>query len=555
MTPDLPKELRYLEGTDNRLLDMVVVIPVARCEWHLACKLLFWMDSLKDSPELIIYCAPAVTVAERTSLVVITACTVVHAEFDDPGYFGGANKMFKGALDYVEAKYPGKAMLWLEADCVPMRSGWFAAILDEYRGCGQPFGGDVHLCELNHMTGNGCWHPNWRKIAPSLAALPGPDPEWGWDSQNSEDTFTRCHRMKTIQQIWRPELPITEKWVTERIRPETALFHQCKDGSLIDVLCDRAGIARIPLPAQLEQSTYAKGRANPFGLEYAAKLSRGARMVAGFHTPPPVPTTEVLYVTFARDMDFLKYSLRSYQKFCTGFAGVTVAVPESERGLYNWVTNAKVVYFKETPGKGMLHQMLIKCRADEICPHVDCVLHLDADTLFWRKCTPADFFYNGLPILVRERYAELRNPNRLNWQKAVQDAIGLKPEYETMVRQGAVHWKETYARLREKVELYVGMPFDNYVLSCRNEWPQSWAEYPALGAIAIAHFRGRYEMRDYDWKQDAIKAGLPDGTQFQYLYFRDRDPIAETWSHGGIDQYKSDIEAWLNGRAPTYWLK
>jgi len=557
MTPELPINLRYLEGTDNRALDLVVVIPVARCEWHLAVKLLKWMDCLFESPDIIVYCAPGVKEEEQRALASATSCTVVHAtHFKDTGYFGGANNMVKGALDWMAANRPGEAMLYMEADAVPMRSGWFANILDEYRACGQPFMGDVVICELNHLTGNSVYHPNWREIAPGLAALPGPDPEWGWDSQCADDTLTRAHRAKTIQQIWRPPLPITKEWVAANIRPETFLFHQCKDGSLIDVLCSKVGLPLIPIPAQLEPSTYAQGRKQTDSLESRRLRSPGARMVAGFPMVASniAPSTELLYVTFKRDMDFLRYSLKSVEKYAHGFSGVTIVVPESERGLYGWVKKANVIYMPEPEGKGFLWHMAMKCRADEIVHSANAILLMDADCLFWQNATPADFFVDGKPIIVRERYADLKNPNRKLWQKAVELAIGVKPEFETMVRHPSVHLREVFSSARAAVEKHAKKPFMDYVLSCQGEFPQTFAELNLLGHVALTQFRDRYSPVDYDPKRDNRECGVADG-QHQYCYRRDRDKIVEVWSRGGIDRYKSDIESWLAGRVPAYFIK
>lgn len=560
MTPDsLPVNLRYLEGTDNRALDLVVVIPVARCEWHLAMKLLKWIRALNTEMlnNCIVLGAPKLSDGEFALLREAAGgiADEHRLKFEDKGYFSGANKMFKAALDYCESKRPGKAMLWVEADCVPMRATWVDEILDEYRGCGQPVGADVHLCELNHATGNAIYHPNWRMLMPSLAELPGPDPEWGWDSQNADDTFTRCHRMKTIQQIWRPPLPITKEWAAANIRPETALFHQQKDGSLIDVLCARNNLPLIPLPQQLEPSTYAQGRKQTDSLESRRLRSPGARMVAGFPMQAgAAPTTELLFVTFKRDMDFLRYSLKSVEKFASGFSGVTVVVPASERGLYGWIKKANVIYANEPADKGFLWHMAMKCMADDLCPNANAMVHMDADCMFWQPATPADFFVDGKPLIVRERYADLKNPNRRLWQKAVELAVGVKPEFETMVRHPSVHLRGVYAAARAAVEKHTKQPFMDYVLSCQGDFPQTFAELNLLGHIALTQFRDRYSPVDYSPERDNKECGVEDG-QHQYLYRRSRDKIVEVWSRAGIARYKSDIEGWLRGQVPEYFLK
>ncbi len=554
----LPVNLRHTEGTDNRKLDMVVVIPVSRADWHLAIKLLKWMDCLRDSPEIIAYCAPKVSESERAELSKCTTCEVVHAtHFKDVGYFGSANQMIKGALEWCEKNKPGKAMLWIEADCAVMHSGWFDEILDEYRGDGQPFGGDIHLCAIDHMTGVACYHPDWRRIAPGFDKLPGPDPEWGWDSMLSGETITRCHRMKTIQQIWRPPLPITAEWAANNIRPETALFHQVKDGSLIDVLCKQQGIPLIPLPAQLEESTYAKGRQTPENPELVKHLTPHQRMIAGFSTQGAAPgSAGILIVTCAKHMDYLRYCLKSIDKFCTGFTEVVVAVEEGEAQQFDWIRKQRVhAYRPANPDKGMLSHEVVKCRADEILPACEAILFIDSDCMFWKPTSPADFFVDGKPKLLRERYADLRNPLRKNWQKAVENSLGFKPEYEGMVAHGIIHWRDLFPVLRRAVEMHTGMDFDEHFTAGRNEFQQEVAEFDSMTAIACRDFRHRYHMIDYDWKADAKRHGLPESTQFQYIYDKARDHLVEFWGRAHISQYESDMQAILRGRAPNYYIK
>jgi hypothetical protein len=556
VSQELPVTLRHLEGTDNRRLDLVVVIPVARCEWHLAMKLLKWIDCLRDSPEIIVYCAPPLSKEERDALHSVTPCTVVHAtHFKDVGYFGSANQMIKGALDWMESKRPGKAMLYVEADCVPMRSGWFDEILDEYRGCGQPFMGDVHLCAINHMTGNAVYHPEWRKVAPPLANLPGPDPEWGWDSQYAAETITRAHRAKTIQQIWRPPLPITAEWAAKNIRPETALFHQQKDGSLIDVLCQQRGLPFIPLPKQLEESTYAKGRQTPEDPALVAQMTPQQKIIAGMRTSGQVPTMGILIVTCARHMDYLRYCLKSIEKFATGFSEVVVAVEESEAAQFSWIRKQRVhVYKPAHPDKGMLSHQVVKCRADEIMPSSDAILFVDSDCMFWKPTTPESFVVNGKLRLVRERYADVKNPLRKNWQKAVENSMGFKPEYDGMVCHGIVHWREVFPALRKAVEAHTGMKFDEHFTAGRNEFQQEVSEFGSMIAIAIRDLRHRYHPIDYSVDADCKELGIPYTGQ-QYVYRKSRDNLVEFWGHAPLSRYKSDMDAILRGRTPDYYLK
>jgi hypothetical protein len=266
---------------------------------------------------------------------------------------------------------------------------------------------------------------------------------------------------------------------------------------------------------------------------------------------------EILIVTHARDMAFLRYCLASIEKFAHGFSGVTVLVPEHEKDLFFWIPpSVRLKHFPEPGGKGMLAHEIQICRADEWCLNADMILHLDADTMFWRPATPDGFMHDGKPVLVRERYADCwkSTTGRLLWQKAVERSCGFRPEWETMVRQGALHLRELYPATRAIVERHTGRLFDEYMLDGPNSFPQAVAEFPMLGAVAIRDFAMRYHFVDYDHDRDARECHT--GRQvFQYLYRKERDHLVEFWGHGGIERYRKTADRILNSNIPDYILK
>jgi hypothetical protein len=555
--------------TDNRNLDMVVVVPVAKFDWNLAVKMLtHWAALLGGYPNnftTVAWCSTELSEEQRDTLWdsgLPNLCLCVAKDVQERGYFGTPNPMFRTALEYVEKNFPGKAMLWVEADAVPMRRTWAQEILEEYRGCSRPFMGDICGIEDNvgipHLTGNAVYHPDWRKLAPSLAKL-GSE-RCGWDALCAHDLVPRSHYSKTIQQTWRPPLPITAAWAKANIRPSTALFHQCKDGSLIDVLCAASSLPAIPLAKPLAVSTYETDRctcteqvnifkpktSHPFSPSIPIHVSTSAMMV------------EILIVTHAKDMDFLHYCLESINKFAAGFTGITLVVPFDERNLFNWVgSNVKLRPFKQIPGKGIMHHVLMKCHADELCPSADAILHMDADCVVKERMTPSDYIPNGRPIIVRQSFNELAslNQNRMIWQENAVRALGFSPEYETMVRHPNVYLRSLYPLMRSKVEEQTKQKFDDYALSGRETFPQSFQEFITLGAVAIKYCPNQYTFVDYDRSKDDEECGVDPKTSWQYLYRKNRDRILECWSHGGIAKYKDLLEKVIKGNAPDFIIK
>ncbi len=546
--------------TDNSRIDLCVVIPVARMDWHLAKKMLtWWARLLNGQPNpfvTCVLCSKELTTEQRDQLGdsgLPNLCIVVAESVEEVGYFGAANAMFKAALDWWGRELPRHAMLWVEADCVPLRAAWVEAIQAEYRRCGQPFMGDHVVAgqRIPHMTGNAVYHPDWKIHAPGFALLPGPVRAWGWDSQFAHQTFTQSHKADTIQQIWRPELPITAAFLPE-LRGATTLFHQCKDGSLIDVLCSLHGIPQIPLDVQLVKSTYEADRGKHGQEDNTGTVWPKMRSIAERKANP---VTEILIVTFRRDIEFLRYCLKAIEKFASGFGNVTVAVPIHEKGLYDWMPSfVRTEFFEEPAGKGMMAHEREILRADELCQGADIIVHLDADCILWEPTTPKDFMIDGNPVIVREAFAKIGNPNRHIWKKCVDAAIGWEPEFETMTRHPQVYRRELYAKTRQLIEKKCGKSFESYVMACRNEFPQSFAEHPTLGAVALKHFPDDYTFVDYDRESDKRELGI-DHNDFQYVYRHGRDKLVECWTHGGVDRYRTLLDSVLNNTSPQFVLK
>lgn len=238
--------------------------------------------------------------------------------------------------------------------------------------------------------------------------------------------------------------------------------------------------------------------------------------------------TDILMVTFARDAPFARYALQSIQKFCSGFGGVTVLVPNEDVSLFREMSapaGTVIKGFHEPIGKGMLAHMACKMEADIWCPDADAVLHLDADTLFWEDCTPADFFVDGKPILYREKFERFQSyAARYSWKQCVYEATGIDPVFETMVRHPAVHLVPTYGMARHIIADHTGMDWKQWWMRGRNSFPQDKAEFPTLGAVAIEHAPERYHFVDHECVDS------------RYDYQHGRDKVMALWSHGGLDQ-------------------
>jgi hypothetical protein len=213
---------------------------------ELACLWLRWVAFLTRQPGgkrphiLVIFTqrtdlAPLAAAIEGASGIGLVRCP----DEDESGYPRSASHLFLRTLEQAEERFPGSAVLWCEADTVPMKPSWFADIAAEYQTCGKPFLGVTVGTKHKQLSGIAVYPSDWRKLAPKLASvLSAPDmPQWGHGKGMPWDVFARD---QTVPQMAESKL-MTNVWKNRDIRAtrlrevpsRTVLFHQDKTGALI----------------------------------------------------------------------------------------------------------------------------------------------------------------------------------------------------------------------------------------------------------------------------------------------------------------------------------
>lgn len=252
--------------------------------------------------------------------------------------------------------------------------------------------------------------------------------------------------------------------------------------------------------------------------------------------------TEIFIVSFGRDFPYLEFALKSIGKFASGFAGVTVLVPDTDlQGLLampkpiELLSMFRARAFAEWPGKGMLHHELQIVYADQWCPEAEFITHMDSDTIFTAPVTPETFITNGKPILQYERFDSIgkRHGGVMEWKRVTEWCLPIPVEFETMRQHGATYHRGLYPRARQLMTDKTGMAVDEYIKSQGNAFPQGFCEFVTLGNVAMFDFPDRYHLVDCAGKPN------PDKGVF---------PIIQTWSHGAIDK-PQDI--WIFGERRT----
>ena len=264
--------------------------------------------------------------------------------------------------------------------------------------------------------------------------------------------------------------------------------------------------------------------------------------------------TEILIVTYWKDFPWLVYCLKSIQRYCRGFTGVTVMVPDRDiRLLFQDVmpectgpVKITPIAYPEVEGKGMVQHMAIMASADRyVESYVHFVLHCDADCIFKMPTTPEHYFWNDKPYQIVRTWDSLttedpRVPGSkvvsdcLQWRQPTATQLGFDSPWYTMCMNTAVFPIGFYRRYREHIENVHRQAFETVILAGRNEFPQTSMDWTAMGAYAERHMHDQFHWFDVE------KPPYP------------ADRKQAFWSHGGINpEVRKEIEALLNRYVPT----
>lgn len=168
------------------------------------------------------------------------------------GWPEGPNSLFWAAAEFVQAHHPGPWIL-VETDCVPTKPGWLDAIEREYIQSTAIFMGNRYG-GTNTDTGMPIVAMSGIAVYPPVAAeLLKREDTKPWDMTNRELLLKEGHPTQLIQHFYgERNLPPTfvetktadaprNTFTLNNLKPETVLFHRCKDGSLIELLRKKYG--------------------------------------------------------------------------------------------------------------------------------------------------------------------------------------------------------------------------------------------------------------------------------------------------------------------------
>lgn len=224
--------------------EIEVAVPFCHSDVDLTCRLLAWIHELGGARGFDAVLIPSfVCPPDGVRRVITEADRVFHTirvspcQFTDAPWPVGPNMMFAWAAMVITGPF-----LWIEPDCVPTRATWLHEIREAYSICRKPI--MAHWYDDKHTSGVAVYHP-----AAAKELCNAGDKRHAWDSRSPELFRKLSENTTLIQHFWGqkghpPKFvhktngePYTA--TLRMVNPETALFHRCKDGSLMDRLRER----------------------------------------------------------------------------------------------------------------------------------------------------------------------------------------------------------------------------------------------------------------------------------------------------------------------------
>ena len=253
--------------------------------------------------------------------------------------------------------------------------------------------------------------------------------------------------------------------------------------------------------------------------------------------------TEVLIISHAKDFEWLVYALRSIHKWFTGFQGVTVAFPTKDVPLFATLRkqfDIRLHSYDEVPGKGHVQHMAMMASADTFLPReTKYMLTTDSDGIFKMASQPEHFVWNDKPFWIARSWESLttedpRNPgskivsDNLQWQPVTDAQLGFPSELFTMCLNCQMMPLDLLPSYRQHIEKTHRMPFLDYFVAGKNDFPPTRVDFNALGAFFHKFHRDRFHWFDVE------KPPFPADRKKSY------------WSWGGITpEIRAEIEGFL----------
>ena len=250
----------------------------------------------------------------------------------------------------------------------------------------------------------------------------------------------------------------------------------------------------------------------------------------------------ILIRCWYKDIEWLRYCLRSIKKNAHGFSEIVVAIPSRDYAVFEPLKlefGFRLDEYDVNEQKPMISGELCVCHADVICPDADFIFFMDSDCCMDKPCSPQDYMVNGRPVLIGRKFERLEHSESetercmfRQWLPATLAALGWMPEYETNWRVPCMFHRGIFAPFRAAVEKNVGRSFNDYAFSCRDAYPQTFIEFTPLGIFMLSTCHHLYHFIDVDSRPHQVC--MDSGLLVDYGNGSRGNALWQGWSHGPL---------------------
>ena len=119
-------------------------------------------------------------------------------------------------------------------------------------------------------------------------------------------------------------------------------------------------------------------------------------------------TIDILIVSYAKDLEWFRWSTAILEKNLTGYRRIVAVVPEQDAKLFKPIADERkamsLVPIKDWPGQGYYWQQNVKVNADQFTD-ADCIAHIDSDVFVKEPTDVSAFFVDNKPAWLWQFYS------------------------------------------------------------------------------------------------------------------------------------------------------
>lgn len=231
--------------------------------------------------------------------------------------------------------------------------------------------------------------------------------------------------------------------------------------------------------------------------------------------------TSIITVAYDKDLEFLKYNLKSIKKFCRGYHENVVVIDDHENDCLQtqkYLESIGQKYYINREAKfikfGYVRQQYIKLHSHlYVSPETDYVCHVDSDSIFTKEHTPELYYFHNKPCLIKKTYAfiiEKIYQNELEhkkhgfsgqadldvlafkkWQSLTSKYSGIDVQYEYMGAMPLVYPVDVHKGVKEYLEKLHGMSLLDLLKDL-----DIISEFNLIGAIADKYYQDKFYWID-----------------------------------------------------------